>query len=297
MPELPEVEHLRRSLEPSILQAAVGHVAIHRRDMVRLPAGVKQTVATLEQGLLVGTNIVATHRHGKQFALEGVDGRVLVIQLGMSGSVIIEHGPPPSGMAGKHRHVVWTLSSLIGANSPAATRESVHMSFRDPRRFGGLTAFASMDQLRTAWANLGPDALTVRAEALRAALRRSKRAVKAALLDQALVAGVGNIYADEALFAARVHPETPANLLDPAAVSELACSIRAILSRAVKAGGSTIRDYRDGLGQAGTAAADHRVYGRAGQPCVRCRTTLEGLVVQARTTVFCPVCQPTRGCL
>ncbi len=309
MPELPEVEHLRRSLEPSITHAVVRDVAIHRRDMVRLPVAVKRTTHEFEQGLLMGTSIVATHRRGKQLALEGANGRVLVIQLGMSGSVIIERGAPPreiaEGMAGKHRHVVWTLETPPRAGTKSRSHESPHaslheslrMAFRDPRRFGGLTAFGSLEELHAAWAALGPDALTVTAQALRAALLRSKRAVKSVLLDQALVAGVGNIYADEALFAARIHPETPANIVEPAAVGELARAIRAILRRAVNAGGSTIRDYKDALGRAGTAATSHQVYGRAGQPCFRCHTTLEMMVVQARTTVFCRVCQPTRHSL
>jgi formamidopyrimidine-DNA glycosylase len=166
------------------------------------------------------------------------------------------------------------------------------MVFRDPRRFGGLWGFATGEALRAArWGRLGPDALTAGAALLARALARTRRPVKAALLDQRLLAGIGNIYADEALFAARVHPFLPACRLDAPACLRLAAAIRSVLRRSIRSGGSTIRDYVDGRGVTGSFAGRHRVYGRASLPCVRCSTTLIGQRLAQRATVFCPCCQ------
>ena len=159
------------------------------------------------------------------------------------------------------------------------------------RRFGGLTPYASMQDLRAAWSLLGPDALGVRSNALAANLARTWRPIKAALLDQSIVAGVGNIYADEALFMSRINPLCPANKLGSANVSRLAQALRLILSKAAQAGGSTLQDYFDALGNPGSAVQLHAVYGRGGQPCLACGLPLSVCTVTARTTTFCPSCQ------
>jgi formamidopyrimidine-DNA glycosylase len=209
----------------------------------------------------------------------------------MTGSVTIESGAPPRGMDGKHRHVVWTLE----CGGPTASGE-LRMAFRDPRRFGGLTAYGSRAELDAAWARLGTDGLVVSSAELRRGLGASRRPIKAALLDQTVVAGVGNIYADESLFAASIHPLAPACSLSARQVGRLAREIRRILNRASDAGGSTLRDYRDAFGQPGSAVQLHAAYGREGEPCVRCKTPLQGLRLQARATVFCPRCQDLSTC-
>jgi formamidopyrimidine-DNA glycosylase len=165
------------------------------------------------------------------------------------------------------------------------------MAFRDPRRFGGLTAYGSNSELERAWSRLGADGLSVTSADLARGLGSSRRPIKAALLDQAVVAGIGNIYADESLFAASIHPLVPAGRLAIAQVDRLAAEIRRILTHAAGAGGSTLRDYRDAFGQPGSAVQFHAVYGRSGEPCPRCDTPLEGLRLQGRATVFCPRCQ------
>jgi formamidopyrimidine-DNA glycosylase len=118
-----------------------------------------------------------------------------------------------------------------------------------------------------------------------------RRAVKSALLDQRVIAGVGNIYADESLFHAGIHPLSMASLLPPTAVERLAEAVRATLDAAIRAGGSTVRDYVDGTGRSGAYAAEHLVYGRAGEPCRRCGATLRAVRLAQRTTVFCAQCQ------
>jgi formamidopyrimidine-DNA glycosylase len=258
--------------------------------VISLP-GAPRRVADLDERLLVGDRIDATIRRGKQMALVGASGRVLVVQLGMTGSVTIEQGPPPRGMDGKHRHVVWTLATeAFAAAGPRGTTE-VRMAFRDPRRFGGLTAYGSRADLDRAWSRLGVDGLVVTGRDLRDSLVSSRRPIKSALLDQSVVAGVGNIYADESLFAAAIHPLTPAGSLPADRVDRLATEIRRILTHAADAGGSTLRDYRDAFGQPGSAVQFHAAYGREGEPCIRCRTRLQGLRIQGRATVFCARCQ------
>lgn len=284
MPELPEVEHLRRSLDPWIVGAAIESADLRRKSVVALAAGMRPSSKAYEQALLVDTRIARTRRHGKQMALIGTDGRVLVVQLGMTGSVTIERGEAPRGVEGRHRHVRWAI------RGPSVGQ--ARMVFRDPRRFGGLRAFSTEADLEASWSALGQDALTISAEDLRIALDRTSRAVKVALLDQGIIAGVGNIYADEALFAARIHPETPAREVTRTHSVELAAHLRRILGNAVAAGGSTLRDYRDAFGQPGNAVQTHAAYGRAGLPCVRCGAELHGFTLGGRTTVCCPTCQP-----
>lgn len=301
MPELPEVEHLRRSLAPWLVGARLGAVRVRRRSVVKA-----RGAAPLERALLEGSVVAALHRHGKQMAIEAADGRVLVVQLGMTGSMSIDQGRAPSGMQARHRHVLWSLEPAPTRDEPTTdepTTDEPHLgklsphralctlAFRDPRRFGGLTPYASMHDLRAAWSLLGPDGLGIRARALGQNLARTGRPIKAALLDQSIVAGVGNIYADEALFKSRINPLRPANQLRSTEVSRLAKALRSILSKAADAGGSTLQDYFDALGNPGAAVQLHAVYGRGGQPCLACGLPLSVCTVTARTTTFCPSCQ------
>ena len=164
--------------------------------------------------------------------------------------------------------------------------------FRDPRRFGGLWCYASRESMEAErWSRLGPDALSIDARTLSKRLGRTRRAIKAALLDQRLLAGLGNIYADEILFAARIHPLSRSASIPPAHCRRLAETIRRVLRQAITAGGSTLRDYVDGQGRPGTYVLRHLVYGRRGKPCARCRRPLRSRPVAQRTTVYCPSCQ------
>ncbi len=269
MPELPEVENVRRSLLPHLRGQRIASVAVRRADIIDGPR--------THRALLAGGTIARLDRRGKQLAIIAADGRVLVVHLGMTGQ--LNAGPVPPRANDPHVHVVWT------------TARGTTIAFRDPRRFGGLWPQASVAALAQRWEGLGPDALTIAPEALAAGLAGSRRAVKAALLDQAVLAGVGNIYADEACFIAGVRPARKASRLKREEVARLAEAIRTVLVRAVDAGGSTLRDYVNADGRAGQFASEHAVYGRGKQPCVRCGATLRQTTIAQRTTVYCARCQ------
>ncbi len=287
MPELPEVERVRRTLEPHVVGRRVVGVDLRRPGFVLGPPAAR-TAALLE-----GDRVVDLRRLGKSLALVGASGRAVHLHLGMTGQFIVR--PDAAGLAGfDHVHVVWTVAGERGKPVGARQEQEV-IAFRDPRRFGEVRPFATAAELEAHWARLGPDALTIDAGALAANLRPGKRAIKAALLDQGVLAGVGNIYADEALFLAGIHPRRMAGRLKPAEVERLAAALREVLSEAVTAGGSTLRDFVDADGAAGTYRDRHRVYGRGGLACVRCEHTLKSGVVAQRTTVWCPVCQGGRG--
>ncbi len=278
MPELPEIAHLKGSLEPLLLGATVRRVRLFRRDVVR----------TAAVNLLSGRTIRGLVRHGKELALVSDTGRTVLVHLGMSGQLSFcptrRRLPRPD-----HVHCVWTIESQGGPDGHSVRGR---LFFRDPRRFGGLWCFDSLETLESErWSRLGPDALAIKAAILSERLRRTTRAVKTALLDQRVVAGIGNIYADEILFRAAVDPRSSAHRVPAAKHRDIARAARAILASAISAGGSSIRDYRDGNGRAGRFVQRHKVYGRAGHACVRCRTTLRLLRLAQRSTVFCPSCQ------
>lgn len=282
MPELPEIEHLKRSLEPAVLGGAVRRVELRRKDVAQVFQD-SRGVGSLD--LLRGTTIRELRRHGKNLAIIGENGRVLCVHLGMSGQMrFVSRGERL--WRTDHLHCLWHIEG------PAGTGRVI---FRDPRRFGGLCAVANVDSLlRAYWGDLGDDALTISPARLAARFNRTRRAIKAVLLDQAVLAGVGNIYADEALFLAKMHPRAIAARLRPDSIERLADAIRSTLSMAIASGGSTIRDYVDAAGRAGGFAARHRVYGRAGLPCLTCGEPLVSASIAQRTTVFCRHCQHPR---
>lgn len=256
--------------------------------------------------LLLGERIVGIDRRGKVLAIRGDSGRALVVRLGMTGQLIFR----PAGQRlprTDHVHATWRLGPLDtglesngrgGSGTETNSSEGCDMRndggrlvFRDPRRFGGLWTCPDDAAVEANhFGRLGPDALTISTAAFAERVGRGARPVKAALLDQTTLAGVGNIYADEALFAARLGPGRLTDGLTDDELARLAAAVRAVLDAAVDAGGTTIRDYLDSAGLAG-GYRDHAVYGRAGRPCVRCGAELESRVIAQRTTVACPACQ------
>ncbi len=273
MPELPEVETVRATLAPRWVGRGIASVRVARADVVRPRDSGGRTLG-------LGSRVADILRHGKQLAVVFESGRVAQVHLGMTGQLFVlapDAAPPQAD----HIHIRWRLD------------DGCTVCFRDPRRFGGVWLFDSLDALRAErWDALGPDALTIRAHDLRANLRASARAIKACLLDQAVLAGVGNIYADEALFAAGLNPHTPARALTRDETSRLAACVRSVLRSAVRARGSTLRDYLDAELRPGSQQTQFRVYGRAGEPCTRCGRALLGGRVAQRTTTHCSNCQP-----
>lgn len=311
MPELPEVECVRLSLERLVVGRRVTAVRVSRPGVI--------TGARGDASLLVGDKVSKVIRHGKQLAVVGESGdsggvsggvsgggnsggRCVCVHLGMSGQLCVvdgQQGPATttqrtSGVPGSgigqalppHTHVFWQLDGGLG------------LRFTDPRRFGGLWTFDDQDELvAQRWSRLGPDARRITAGQLSKGLAKTRRSLKAALLDQHLIAGLGNIYVDELLFNARLHPLTPASAINPAQLPGVVRRMRTLLTGAIARGGSSLRDYVDGDGRQGGQQARHRVYGRAGLVCKRrgCTGVIISEQVTGRTTAWCPRCQPSEG--
>jgi formamidopyrimidine-DNA glycosylase len=265
MPELPEVQTVVTTLRPKVLGRSIVRVVSVRPDIVS-PAGVDL------RARLGGRVVRSVERRGKRIIFTLDDDNRFYVHLGMTGQLSV--AAPDSPLL-THTH----LELDLGAE---------RLRFRDPRRFGGVwwLGAESPDD------GMGPEPLALRASELLRRLGQTTRAVKSALLDQRVVAGLGNIYVDEALHAANIHPLTPADRLSAADVGRLSRAIKATLRRAIRHRGSTLRDYRDADGAAGGFQRLHRVYDRAGKPCHRCRTPIERIVLGGRSTHFCPNCQP-----
>jgi len=229
----------------------------------------------------VGQVVRTVRRRGKFLLLPLDGGDELVLHLGMTGVV---SAAPPTGAAAAHVRVRLRLSG----------QDPDTLYFRDARRFGRLLVVPAGDYrgLPTL-AALGPEPLSeaFSVAGFRRALARSSMAVKAYLLSQRPVAGVGNIYADEALWRARVHPETPARELSAAKARALRCAIREVLSASVEAQGTTLNDYRTVNGEVGAYLEQLDAYGHAEEPCPRCGRPLRRIVVGQRGTVYCATCQ------
>jgi formamidopyrimidine-DNA glycosylase len=266
MPELPEVETVVRTLRPVLLNRRFRRVELTRSDIVT-PAGCDLTKR------LLGRTVTDITRRGKRIVVTLDDENRFYVHLGMTGRLTVESSGAP---VEKHTHFIANLSD-----------RRRQLRFRDPRRFGGIWWMGrdSCDE------RMGPEPLTLRFTQLSKRLARTTRAIKNVLLDQTVIAGVGNIYADEALFAARIHPLRRANELARDEVRRLNRAVKLTLRRAVRHRGSTLRDYVDAEGVAGAFQTLHRVYDRAGEPCRSCRHPIERIVLGGRSTHFCPNCQ------
>ena len=270
MPELPEVEVTRRSFAADIQGATV--LAAVLGKPLRWPLG----VAPEE---LVGRRVQGVRRRGKYLLLD-LDQGLLLMHLGMSGSLRFARALPP---AGTHDH--FDLVTNLGT-----------LRLHDPRRFGAVVWAAGEGDARAVklLGSLGMEPLDEAAfdlGAFQAGLRASRMPVKQLLLAGRLVVGVGNIYASEALFLAGIRPTTPAAAIGPVRARRLHAAIRQVLQRSVDRGGTTLRDFSSADGSAGHFQTETRVYGREGQPCGDCGTPIRQLRQGQRSTFFCPRCQ------
>ncbi len=224
---------------------------------------------------LNSTALTQVHRRAKYLLLEFAE-HTLLCHLGMSGSFVI---CPASAAIGKHQHLRFNFGEL-------------DLRYNDPRRFGSVQWHNGKLQQRLD--NLGPEPLTeaFSAHYLQAALARKGSAIKGAIMDQAIVVGVGNIYATEALFMAGIHPNTAANRIALSDLAALVGHIKHILQAAINLGGSTLNDYVNGQGQTGYFQQTLLVYGRSKQPCPVCTTPIQAVTIAGRTSSFCPQCQP-----
>lgn len=262
MPELPEVETVTRSIAPLVGRRIV---TAEFRCLRVLRGGDPDDMAARLQG----KRIAGVKRHGKFILVSLQGGGYLVIHLGMTGRLLL------GGPAGKHTHAILTLDRGV-------------LLYDDSRQFGCLQY---SQEFPARVAKLGPEPLEVSFSDFAAALRRRKTRIKALLLNQAFLRGLGNIYADEALFRAGIHPLALASRIRNDRARRLYEAITAVLTEAIAAGGSSISDYVDAQGRKGFFQFSHRVYQRTGKPCVTCGTPVRRLLVAQRSSHFCPKCQ------
>src|SRR5215469_12445617 len=260
MPELPEVETVVRSIAPYL---AGRRILSARFNSKHVTPGNRAALAAR----LAGRRVESVRRRGK-FILIGLDRGALAVHLGMTGKLLIQ------GQPGEHTHGVFTL-------------DDGQLLYDDPRQFGRIEWSAGPPKRV---ARLGPEPLEIGLEEFRKKLRRKAR-IKPLLLNQRFLAGLGNIYVDESLFAAGIHPLATAARLSKERACRLHQAVREILNEAIALGGSSISDYVDGEGQPGWFQVRHRVYGREGQPCLTCGAPIRRILVAQRGTHFCPRCQ------
>jgi formamidopyrimidine-DNA glycosylase len=291
MPELPEVETVRRGLAPWLEGATIRSVRLNREDLrFPFPSGLK---AALE-----GQEVTHVGRRAKYLLMTLSSGKTLLSHLGMTGSWrFAEHGidKPPRyyepGTEPRHDHMVWSLSHPRHGDS--------HLIYADPRRFGFIDLYDDVAE-SPYLQGLGPEPLgnEFSARQMAEAFAGKKAPIKAALLDQRVVAGLGNIYVAEALHRAHILPTVEARTLvtkagkPKKALEDLAFAVREVLTAAIEVGGSTIRDFRSVEG-AGYFQHNFAVYDREGDPCPTplCKGVVQRIVQAGRSTFFCPVCQ------
>lgn len=272
MPELPEVETVCRGLRAQILGRRIEGVE------VRNAAVIHQNLAPADfAARLIGRSICTVERRGK-YILIVLDQGWLVCHLRMTGKLLVRAQEAAPEL---HTHVVFALDGGLA------------LHYNDVRRFGGFVWSDSDPRALAPLSALGPEPLEEDFDAayLYASARGRKRPVKSHILDQGVVAGIGNIYADEILFRAGVRPKKSAARLTKAECAAIVRATKEILAEAIRAGGSTIRDYVDSSMRAGSFQLAHQVYGRAGKPCYSCGSILKSVTVGGRSSVYCPHCQ------
>jgi len=279
VPELPEVETVRRGLEQRFVGRRILRVEVGRERSVRRTSR-EEVIARL-----TATTPIAARRRGKYLIIDLDSGDQMMIHLRMSGQVLIDR---TDSVRPPHSHVVMTL----------AGRPEEELRFVDPRTFGEVVVFdpSMASKVVPELSRLGPDPVSEGLDLaqLRALLRSTARPVKAALLDQSLVAGIGNIYGDEILHRARIHPRRPARNVSSEQARRLLGCIHEVLNEAIDLGGSTLEDaqYVDLMGEAGSFQEQHRVYGRTGERCISCgRGFVVSATIGGRTSSWCGVCQ------
>jgi formamidopyrimidine-DNA glycosylase len=275
MPELPEVETVAQGLRRRALGRRIVSVEIRHSSIIA--GSPEEFISTL-----AGRTLTKVSRTGKAIAVElaaanGVAPHFMLVRLGMTGQLtVVPHNAPIE----PHTHVFMPLDD---------GREELR--FRDVRRFGRLRSL-TLEELEKVLGSLGPDAQRATEPQFRAAMKGRKGAIKSWLMNQNLVAGLGNIYADEALFEARIHPLAQPGRISAGKAHLLYKAVRKVLERAVALGGTTFSDYMDIEGRPGAFLSKLKVYQHTGEPCRRCKHAIRRIIVGGRSSHFCPKCQP-----
>jgi formamidopyrimidine-DNA glycosylase len=276
VPELPEVETVVRELRPRLVGRRITGVKAGRRSL-------RRPWSKGWSRVLAGQGVLSVDRRGKWILLTMEENRFLVIHLGMTGQLTVTPAGEPLP---PHTHLVFRLDD-----------GEFQLRFRDVRRFGSATVFKEPELVRRFFldARLGAEPFHLDPDIWQENLRKTRRCVKAVLLDQRVVAGVGNIYADESLFEARLHPGRPGHSIRPEEAERLRQAMIAVLERAIAKRGSSIRDYVGGSGQKGEFQDEFQAYGRTDLPCPRCGAGIACIRLAGRSTHFCPRCQRKRS--
>jgi formamidopyrimidine-DNA glycosylase len=276
VPELPEVETVARRLQTRLPGATIRAADVHWGRTIAFPQPPERFAMEVS-----GSTVERVGRRAKSVVLYLADGRVLTVALRMTGALIVA---APGAAPDPHARVVFDLV------------DGRELRFRDARKFGRIGLYPGRGRRRVAdvFARHGPEPLAPSFSGRRLGERLARRhaRLKSLLLDQTFIAGVGNIYADEALWRARLHPLRRADTLTEAEIRRLHRGIRGALREGLAGGGASYRDYVDPDGEPGLAAERMRVYRRTGEPCFRCGRRIERIVVSQRATHFCPHCQP-----
>ena len=273
MPELPEVETVRKTLKLLVLHKEIANITVYWPKIIKNPVEVEQFIDALK-----GETIIDVGRRGK-FLIIYTEQFALVSHLRMEGKYGLYPKEEPFD---KHTHVIFHFT------------DGTELRYRDVRKFGTMHLYKKGEEfIQPPLLELGPEPFSEEftKEYLAEKLKKTNRRIKTALLDQKLFVGLGNIYVDEALFRSGIHPERIASSLNPDEISVLHEQIVATLSEAVKKGGSTIRSYVNSQGQIGMFQLDLYAYGRTGEACKKCGTPLEKITVGGRGTHYCPKCQ------
>jgi len=268
MPELPEVEVSRLGVSTHLTEKIITDI------VVRTPK-LRWDIPKLELAGLVGQKITAVSRRAKYLVIETSNGHI-ILHLGMSGSLrVIDKNTPLK----KHDHVDIAVGDKV-------------LRLNDPRRFGAVL-FCGSDGQHKVFDKLGPEPLTdaFNAKHLQEKCAKRRAVIKQVIMDNPVVVGVGNIYANEALFLTGIHPQTPANELTKKQIAQLVTIIKDVLEAAIKQGGTTLKDFSQTDGKPGYFAQSLFVYGRGGELCLRCKTILEEVKIGQRASVYCPKCQ------
>ena len=276
MPELPEVETVARGLQREIAGRRVVSVTLGKTDFMDNPDEIERQ--------LPGAEIHAVERYGKFMLLrlrraEAAPEAALLVHLGMTGAMMPR---PVSEPHAKHTHLVALLN------------DGRELRYVDPRRFGRM-ALLTGDALEEELRRFGADPLEVPVEEFARRINERRARIKALLLDQQVLRGVGNIYADESLWKAKIHPAQLGARLQPEQLEKLYRALQQILKKAIALRGSSISDFLDAEGEPGAYQLHHKAYGREGKPCYRCKTLIKRIVVAGRSSYFCPNCQKRRG--
>ena len=285
MPELPEVETVARGLAATIPGRRIVSVRLGKTDFIDDPAALEQhlpgrRIESVERfGKFMLLRLSPPSANGNPGAAHGETQTALLVHLGMTGHLAPQGAGEPYG---KHTHVFLALD------------DGRELRYTDPRRFGRM-AYLAGEALHTELRRFGAEPLQIDAGGFAARIRSRRARIKALLLDQTVLRGVGNIYADESLWRAKIHPARLGSSLTPKEAAQLRRALQDILRHAIAMRGSSISNFVDAAGEPGDYQRRHRAYGREGLSCYRCRTPIRRIVVAGRSSYFCPHCQSRRG--